>query len=73
MYIYFYVYICICICILIANEWDAYYKAFKDAYKGAVFATTMRDPVDRYYSQYRFEHLERRDGSAPGAPRRYAT
>jgi hypothetical protein len=31
--------------------------------QGAVFLTSMRDPVDRWYSQYRFEHLERRDNS----------
>jgi len=28
----------------------------------------MRDPVDRFYSQYRFEHLEHRDGTAADAP-----
>jgi hypothetical protein len=31
--------------------------------QGAVFATTLRDPVDRWYSQYRFEHVEKRDNS----------
>lgn len=28
-----------------------------------VLATTLRDPMDRWYSQYRFEHLEQRDES----------
>ena len=36
---------------------------------GAIFATTFRHPIDRWYSQYRFEHLEHRDGSQPGSPR----
>lgn len=34
-----------------------------------MFATTFRHPIDRWYSQYRFEHLEHRDGSSPGSPR----
>lgn len=29
----------------------------------------MRDPTDRWYSQYRFEHLEHRDGSSQNATR----
>lgn len=36
---------------------------------GAVFATTFRHPIDRWYSQYRFEHLEHRDGSKANSPR----
>lgn len=36
---------------------------------GAVLSTTARDPVDRWYSQYRFEHLEHRDGSQSGDTR----
>lgn len=52
-----------------ANEWDVFHEDMF-AYDGAVFATTFRHPVDRWYSQYRFEHLEHRDGSAPDAPRR---
>jgi len=51
-----------------ANEWDAFYEEFFDL-QGAVFATTFRHPIDRWYSQYRFEHLEHRDGSSPDAPR----
>lgn len=53
---------------LASNEWDAFYSTFFNI-PGAVFATTFRDPVDRWYSQYRFEHLERRDGSAPDSKR----
>jgi hypothetical protein len=52
-----------------ANEWDAYYP-YMGQWRGAVLATTFRHPVDRWYSQYRFEHLEHRDGSKPDAPRR---
>jgi hypothetical protein len=52
-----------------ANEWDAYYP-FMGRWRGAVLATTFRHPVDRWYSQYRFEHLEHRDGSKSDAPRR---
>eukprot|EP01036_Dinobryon_divergens_P026949 gene26950-35648_t len=53
---------------IVANEWDAFYESFFDL-PGAVFATTFRHPIDRWYSQYRFEHLEHRDGSSPGSPR----
>ena len=35
-----------------------------------VFASTFRDPATRWYSQYRFEHLERRDQSPTSKPRR---
>lgn len=52
-----------------ANEWDAYYP-YMGQWRGAVLATTFRHPVDRWYSQYRFEHLEHRDGSSQDAPRR---
>jgi hypothetical protein len=52
-----------------ANEWDAYYP-YMGQWRGAVLATTFRHPVDRWYSQYRFEHLEHRDGSKQDAPRR---
>jgi hypothetical protein len=45
-----------------ANEWDVFYESMF-GWPGAVFATTIRDPIDRIFSQYRFEHLERRDGS----------
>ena len=34
----------------------------------AVFVTMMRDPMDRWYSQYRFEHLEHRDASTDTTP-----
>ena len=37
-----------------ANEWDAFSSSFFDL-EGAVFATTFRHPIDRRYSQYRFE------------------
>lgn len=50
-----------------ANEWDAYYDKHKNI-PGAVLATTFRHPIDRWYSQYRFEHLEHRDGSKKGDP-----
>lgn len=46
-----------------ANEWDVYYKRI-GGLPGVVLATTLRDPLDRWYSQYRFEHLEHRDGSS---------
>jgi len=48
-----------------ANEWDPFLRS-KFAIGDAVFATTLRDPTDRWYSQYRFEHLEHRDGSPEG-------
>ena len=35
-----------------ANEWDAFYEEFLDL-PGAVFASSFREPVDRWYSQYR--------------------
>ena len=55
-----------------ANEWDAWNAKNhnKKAMNKAVFATTFRHPLDRWYSQYRFEHLEHRDGSKEGDPRR---
>jgi hypothetical protein len=53
---------------IVANEWDVFYRYFLD-YSGALFATTIRHPIDRWYSQYRFEHLEHRDGSAQSSPR----
>lgn len=46
-----------------ANEWDPFVRS-KFAIGDAVFATTLRDPTDRWFSQYRFEHLEHRDGSS---------
>ena len=45
-----------------ANEWDVFYSSML-RWAGAVFVTTFRHPVERYFSQYRFEHLEHRDGS----------
>jgi hypothetical protein len=51
-----------------ANEWDVYHTDHGDI-PNVVLATTMRHPVDRWYSQYRFEHLEHRDGSNGTAPR----
>ena len=45
-----------------ANEWDVFYSSML-RWRGAVFVTTFRHPVERFYSQYRFEHLEHRDGS----------
>jgi len=52
-----------------ANEWDVFYSRFVE-YPGIVLSTTFRDPVDRWYSQYRFEHLEHRDGQPKDAPRK---
>ncbi|CAM9799900.1 unnamed protein product [Chrysoparadoxa australica] len=40
-----------------SNEWDAF-PASHLQLPGAVFATSIRDPLDRWYSQYRFEHLD---------------
>jgi len=51
-----------------ANEWDAFYDKHATI-PGAVLATTFRHPIDRWYSQYRFEHLEHRDGTDADAPR----
>lgn len=53
---------------IIANEWDTFLSPFLN-YSNVVLATTIRHPIDRWYSQYRFEHLEHRDGSKPDAPR----
>ncbi len=53
---------------IVANEWDVFLTKFLN-YPGAIFGTTIRDPIDRWYSQYRFEHLEHRDGSGADAPR----
>jgi hypothetical protein len=36
-----------------ANEWDVFYTSHL-LWPGAVFVTTFRHPVERYYSQYRF-------------------
>lgn len=44
-----------------ANEWDNFIEDMVD-WPGTVLATTFRHPIDRWFSQYRFEHLERRDG-----------
>ncbi|CAN0403506.1 unnamed protein product, partial [Discosporangium mesarthrocarpum] len=46
-----------------ANEWDAFPKSHLSL-PGAVFGTIFRHPMDRWYSQYRFEHLEHRDGTS---------
>ena len=54
-----------------ANEWDVFYESMFN-WPGAIFATTMREPIDRIYSQYRFEHLEHRDGSVKEAKRKTA-
>jgi hypothetical protein len=51
-----------------ANEWDAYYEEFGKL-PGVILATTFRHPIDRWWSQYRFEHLEARDGSKKDTPR----
>jgi hypothetical protein len=53
---------------IIANEWDTFSAPFLE-YPNVVLATTIRHPIDRWYSQYRFEHLEHRDGSKLDAPR----
>lgn len=53
---------------VIANEWDTFLSPFLN-YTNVIFATTIRHPIDRWYSQYRFEHLEHRDGSKPGDKR----
>ncbi|KAG5178646.1 hypothetical protein JKP88DRAFT_346923 [Tribonema minus] len=45
-----------------ANEWDALPRSTLTL-PGAVFVTMLRSPLDRWYSQYRFEHVEHRDGS----------
>ena len=45
-----------------ANEWDNFIEDML-SWPGAVLATTFRHPIDRWFSQYRFEMLERRDGS----------
>eukprot|EP01041_Mallomonas_annulata_P011670 gene11670-24446_t len=47
---------------LAENEWDALSTDMM-SWPGAVLGTTFRHPIDRWYSQYRFEHLEHRDGS----------
>lgn len=54
-----------------SNEWDAWNAKNhnKLALPKAAFVTTFRHPLDRWYSQYRFEHLEHRDGSGEGDPR----
>lgn len=54
-----------------SNEWDAWNREQHNPVKmpKAVFTTTFRHPLDRFYSQYRFEHLEHRDGSQANAPR----
>lgn len=49
-----------------ANEWDAFPSRHLSLPE-AVFATTFRHPVDRWYSQYRFEHVEHRDGTKQGS------
>jgi hypothetical protein len=49
-----------------ANEWDGF-TADMAVWPGVVLATTIRHPVDRWFSQYRFEHLERRDGGKAAA------
>jgi hypothetical protein len=41
------------------NEWDAFFDVFF-SYAGAIFVTEFRDPLERWYSQYVFEHLEYR-------------
>lgn len=51
-----------------ANEWDVFHTDQADI-PNVVLATTMRHPIDRWYSQYRFEHLEHRDGTDGKAPR----
>jgi hypothetical protein len=50
-----------------ANEWDAMPRSHLTL-PGAVFATSLRHPLDRWYSQYRFEHLENRDGELTTVP-----
>lgn len=52
-----------------SNEWDSF-QAYHLQWKNAVFVTTFREPVERWYSQYKFEHLERRDGQAANMPRK---
>lgn len=42
-----------------SNEWDVYEEKNNEI-ANVVLATTLRHPVDRWYSLYRFEHLEHR-------------
>ena len=51
-----------------ANEWDVFHVDQADI-PHVILATTIRHPIDRWYSQYRFEHLEHRDGTDGQAPR----
>ena len=51
-----------------ANEWDVFHANQADIPQ-VILATTIRHPIDRWYSQYRFEHLEHRDGTDSKAPR----
>jgi hypothetical protein len=43
----------------VPNEANPFIDTFFD-YSGAVFATMFRDPMERWYSQYRFDYLEER-------------
>ena len=36
-----------------ANEWDCFFEEHAEI-RGAVLATTIRHPIDRWFSQYRF-------------------
>ena len=53
---------------IVANEWDVFHED-QTLLPNVVLATTIRHPIDRWYSQYRFEHLEHRDGSKQDASR----
>ena len=49
-----------------ANEWDALTESKitelnTRTNNGVIFSTMLRDPLDRWLSQYRFEHVEKRD------------
>lgn len=43
----------------VPNEANVFVDTFFN-YSGAIFATTFRHPMERWYSQYRFDYLEGR-------------
>lgn len=48
---------------VIVNEWDVFPSGAEGMVEmeNVLYASTFRDPAARWYSQYRFEHLEHRD------------
>jgi hypothetical protein len=44
----------------ISNEFDVFYSYFLE-YPHATFATTLRDPVERWFSHYNYEHVNGMD------------